>query len=300
MSVQCFWQVCKKAAVSWNDDAAPTLGAALAYYTAFSLAPLLLIAVSIASLVVSESEARAGILRELKQTLGPDTGAAFVTILDDTNRAGGHAVVTAVGLATLLLGASGVFVQLQDSFNIIWKTQALPRTDNAIVHFLRNRLLSFTAVLGTGFLLLVSLIASSVLAALNDWLGSQTLLGNSGLWQALSMLVSTGFITLMFALLFKLLPDVHVAWGDVGIGALMTAGLFVLGQYLIGLYLGKASVASAWGAAGSLAVLLVWVYYSAQIVLFGAEFTHAFAEVCGSRATQRVGEPNRGQAAAHA
>src|SRR5262249_52965897 len=170
--------------------------------------------------------------------------------------------VTVVGLVTLLLGASGVFVQLQDSLNIIWKVDAKPRTENFIVHFLRNRLLSFTAVVGTGFLLLVSLIVSAVLSAFSHWLASSSL-GMPVLWHVLSSVVSFAFITLLFALIFKLLPDVSVAWRDVWMGSVLTALLFVAGQYAIGLYLGQSSVASAYGAAGSLVVLLVWVYYSA-------------------------------------
>jgi membrane protein len=293
MTMRRFLEVLKRSAVAWNDDQASMLGAALAYYTVFSLAPLLLLAISVASLVVSESDARRGILGELQHTLGPAAGQAIAAMLDNAHASGGNGIATAVGLVTLILGASGVFVQLQDSFNTIWKTAALPRTENVVVHFLRNRLLSFAAVLGTGFLLLVSLIASSVLAALSQWLTDASVAGSPALWQALSLLVSFGFITLMFALLFKLLPDVPVAWRDVWIGALLTAGLFTAGQHLIGLYLGQSSLASTYGAAGSLVVLLVWVYYSSQIVLFGAEVTHAFAETCGSRA----GKPMQQEAA---
>jgi membrane protein len=281
-------EVLKRAAVAWSDDQASTLGAALAYYTAFSLAPLLLIAISMASLFVNQSDARTGILGELKQTLGSSAGEAIGAMLDNAYQTGGDGIVTVIGLATLVIGASGVFVQLQDSFNVIWKTEAKPRTGNIVVHFIHNRFLSFAAVLGTGFLLLVSLVVSSVLAALSRWLTSTAVVGNPLMWQTISMLVSFAFITLMFALLFKLLPDVPVAWRDVWIGALLTAGLFTLGQHLIGLYLGQSSLASSYGAAGSLVVLLVWVYYSAQIVLFGAEFTHAFAQSCGSQAAGRA------------
>ena len=177
------FEVLKRAAVAWSDDQATTLGAALAYYTVFSLAPVLLIAISMASLVVSESEARRGILGELKQTLGPSAGAAIAAMLDNATDVGGNGLVTAVGLVTLVIGASGVFVQLQDSFNIIWKTSAKPRTENIVVHFMRHRLLSFAAVLGTGFLLLVSLTVSTVLAGLSRWLTSAPLAGNPLLWQ---------------------------------------------------------------------------------------------------------------------
>jgi membrane protein len=282
MSLPRFFRLIKEAAIAWSNDKAPTLGAALAYYTAFSLAPLLLIAIGIASLIVGESSARSGILSELRQTLGPAMGDAVAALLDNAYETGGNAAITAVGLITLLVGASGVFVQLQESLNAIWKADARPRTGNVVMHFLRNRLLSFTAVIGTGLLLLLSLIVSSVLAALSDWLTSENWLGSPLLWQALSMLVSFVFVTLMFGLIFKLLPDVPVAWRDVWLGAVLTAALFTLGQHLIGLYLGHSSVASAYGAAGSVVVLLIWVYYSAQIVLFGGEFTHVYAQTLGS------------------
>jgi membrane protein len=295
MPMRRFLEVLKRSAVAWNDDRASMLGAALAYYTVFSLAPLLLLAISMAALVVNENDARRGILGELQQTLGPAAGTAIGAMLDNAQQSGGNGLATAIGLVTLILGASGVFVQLQDSFNIIWKTAAKPRAENVVMHFLRNRLLSFAAVLGTGFLLLVSLIVSSVLAALSQWLTDTSLIGDPALWQGFSLLISFGFITLMFALLFKLLPDVPVAWRDVWIGALLTAGLFTVGQHLISIYLGQSSVASTYGAAGSLVVLLVWVYYSSQIVLFGAEVTHAFAETCGSHAEM----PARQQEPAH-
>jgi membrane protein len=283
MSPRKLFRVLKQAATAWSDDRAPTMGAALAYYTAFSLAPLLLLAISMASLVLGEDIARGGTAAQIRQTLGPDTGAAVAGLLDNAYRTGGQAGITLAGLATLLLGASGVFLQLQESLNVIWKTQAPARQGSVIVHFLRYRLLSFTAVLCTGFLLLVSLVVSALLAALSQELESTWVLGNPTLWRAVSSLVSLGMITLLFALIFKLLPDQAVAWRDVWGGAALTAVLFTMGQYLIGLYLGQSGVASAFGAAGSLVVLLVWVYYSAQILLFGAEVTYAHATLFGSQ-----------------
>jgi len=280
MTVRIFFALVKRAAVAWNDDNAPTYGAAIAYYTVFSLAPLLLIAINVASVAVGEDAARDEIAAEIQRTLGPATADAFAAMLDSAYKTGDHAGFTVIGLAVLLVGASGVFVQLQDALNVIWKTAAPPRTDSIVVHFLRHRLFSFAAVLGTGFLLLVSLIVSSVLAALSHWVASFP--GSAIMWQGLAMLVSFGFITLLFALIFKLLPDHPIAWGDVWIGALLTALLFTAGQQLIGLYLGQTSLASSYGAAGSLVVLLVWVYYSAQLVLFGAEFTYAYAKLRGS------------------
>jgi membrane protein len=299
MSPRTVFRLFKQAVVAWSDDNAPTLGAALAYYTAFSLAPLLLIAISMASLILGDNAARGGIVEEIRKTLGSTTADAFVAMLDSAGKTGGQAGVTIIGLVTLLLGASGAFVQLQDSLNVIWKAEAPKQQDNFIVHFIRHRLLSFTAVLGTGFLLLVSLIVSSVLAAFSAWLASLVHLQWPALWHAASMLASFCMITLLFAMIFKLLPDAPVAWHDVWVGAALTSVLFALGQYLIGLYLGQAAVGSTYGAAGSLAVLLVWVYYSAQIVLYGAEFTHAYATTFGSHRDREQRERPTQSGAAH-
>jgi membrane protein len=287
MSLRSFFQLLKRAAVAWQDDNASTLGAALAYYTVFSLAPLLLIAVSVAGLIVGEDAARAEMIEQIRPSVGSVAADAIAALLESTERAGGTVGMTLVGLTALLLGASGAFVQLQEALNLIWKTTARPRTENVVVHFLRHRLLSFAAVLGTGLLLLVLFVVSIILAAIGKWLAGTPVAGNSGLWQALFALVSFGFATLLFALVYKVLPDAPIVWRDVWLGALLTAALFTLGQHLIGLYIGKSSVASSYGAAGSFAVLLAWVYYSAQIVLFGAEFTYVYATTRGSHASKK-------------
>ena len=281
MRPRVYVEVVKRAATAWNDDNAPSHGAAIAYYTIFSVAPLLLIAINLASLVIGEHAARHSVVSEIRQTLGPVAGDALTALLDNAYQAaGGTASFTVFGLILLVLGGSGVFVQLQDSLNLIWETEAPPRTTNAVVHFIKYRLFSFAAVFATGFLLLMSLVVNLVLAALSHWLTSFP--GSTHFWQFLAMVVSFAFITLMFALIFKLLPDVSIAWSDVWLGALITAVLFTLGQQLLSLYLREASPASAYGAAGSLVVLLLWVYYGAQIMLFGAEFTHAYATLLGS------------------
>ena|SRR5580765_6918032 len=277
------WTLTKGTAIAWSDSDAPSKGAALAYYSAFSLAPLLLLAITIASFFIEQSTVRGSLDDELRRNLGPATATAIIAILDNASQTGGTAGMTAISLVTLLLGASGVFVELQAALNMIWQTDAPPRTGNIIIHFLRNRLLSFSAVFVLGFLLLASMIVSSVLSALNGWLGATLQVGSLELWHVISLVVSFAFATLLFALIFKLLPDVHVDWRDVWIGATLTAVLFTAGQRLIGLYLGQAGIASTFGAAGSLVVILVWVYYSAQIVLFGAQFTHVFAKAYGSR-----------------
>jgi membrane protein len=189
-------------------------------------------------------------------------------------------VATIVGLATLLFGASGVFAQLQDSMNTIWKARS--PTTNGILDFLRVRLLSFSMVLGIGFLLLVSLVLSAILSALGDYLGI-FIPGGAAVGHALNATVSLGVVTVLFAMIFKWLPDTKVAWRDVVLGALVTSFLFTIGKFGIGFYLGKASVASSYGAAGSVVILLVWVYYSALILYFGAEFTNVYAMRYGSR-----------------
>jgi membrane protein len=278
------FRLLKQAGIAWNDNEAPTLGAALAYYTVFSLAPLLLIAVSMAGLALGEEKARGGIDREISQTFGPTTGEALSAMLKNAHDSGGHVGVTILGLIILLVGASGVFVQLQDALNVVWKKETHAAKGSGILHFLRHRLLSFTAVLGTGFLLLVSLVVNSILAGVSAWMTSGDLPGGVWFWQLVSLAVTFACVTVLFALIFKMLPDAEIAWKDVWIGGVLTALLFMVGQHLIGLYLGQSSVASAFGAAGSLVVILVWVYYSAQIVLFGAEFTHAYSKEFGSRA----------------
>jgi membrane protein len=286
MLVQKYFRLVRQAAADWSNNGAPTLGAALAFYAVFSLSPLLLIVISVAALVLGEKQARHEVAGQVRQTLGPLTADAVDGLLEATHQTGGtggNLGMSLVGLTALLVGASGAFGQLQDALNLIWKAEAPPRTGNFLVHFLHRRLLSFAAVLGSGLLLLGSLTVSTALAAVGDWLPAP-LAGAMSWWQGLFALVSFSFITLLFALLFKVLPDAPIAWRDVWLGAVLTAALFTLGQYLIGLYLGRSSVASAYGAAGSLAVIMVWVYYSAQIVLFGAELTHVYAKEHGSHA----------------
>jgi membrane protein len=260
---------------AWSEDRAPRLGAALAYYTIFSIAPLLIVAVGIAGQIFGEEAARGEVMSQVEETVGGPAAATIQDMLRHSYTSGTSIWATVVGLAVLLFGASGVFVQLQDALNTIWRVA--PRPDRGWLEVVRDRFLSFGAVLATGLLLLVSLAANTALAALGKFLAPDALPGGLSLWQGLNALVSLAFFTLLFALLFKLLPDVYLAWRDVWIGALVTAVLFTIGNYLIGLYLGYTSTASAFGAAGSLVVLLVWVYYSAQILLFGAEFTYVLA-----------------------
>jgi membrane protein len=270
----------KETVTRWTEDKASALAAALAYYALFSLAPLVLIAVAVAGLVFGHQAAEGQLYTQLAGLIGDAGGKAVQSIVANMHQQGGGVVATIVGIATLLFGASGVFVQLQDSMNTIWK--AKPPTTNGIVEFLRVRLVSFSMVLGIGFLLLVSLVLSAILAAVGDYLG-MFLPGGAAVGQALNATVSLVVVTALFAMIYKLLPDTPVAWKDVWVGALLTSLLFTIGKFAIGFYLGKASVASSYGAAGSVVILLLWVYYSSLILYFGAEFTHVYSMRHGSR-----------------
>ena len=271
----------KETVTRWTEDKASALAAALAYYSLFSLAPLVLIAVAVAGLVFGQQAAEGQLYAQLAGLIG-DTGAKALQeiVARMSQEQGGGIVATIVGLATLFFGASGAFAQLQDSMNTIWK--AKPPTTNGIVEFLRVRLLSFSMVLGIGFLLLVSLILSAMLAAVGEYLGT-FLPGGEAVGHALNGTVSLLVITALFAMIYKLLPDTPVAWRDVWLGALVTSFLFTVGKFAIGFYLGKASVASTYGAAGSIVILLLWVYYSSLILYLGAEFTHVYSMRHGSR-----------------
>ncbi len=264
----------------WTEDKVPRLAAALAYFTIFSLAPLLIIAISIAALFFGEDAARGQIVGQIQGLLGPEGAEAIESMIANANRTEGGIVATLVGLVTLLFGASGVFGQLQDALNTIW--EVAPKPGQGIVNFIRTRFLSFGMVLVIGFLLLVSLVLSALLAGIGTYVEGVAP-GLTILWEALNFVISFGIITCLFALIYKVLPDVRIAWGDVWVGAAVTSLLFTIGRTLIGIYLGSAAVGSAYGAAGSLVVVLLWVFYSAQILLFGAEFTQVYAHRYGSQ-----------------
>jgi membrane protein len=274
------WSLVKDAAGEWSEDRAPRLGAALAYYTVFSIAPLLIVVIAIAGLVFGEEAARTAILGQVGGIIGEKTAKALEDMLQHAQKPSAGSFGAILGIGTLLLGASGLFGQLQDALNTVWEVK--PKPGRGIMGFLKDRFLSFMALLGTAFLLLVSLVLDAGLAAMGEAL-SHWLPGPESVLQVVNFLVSFGVVTLLFAMIFKLLPDVKIQWGDVWIGAAVTALLFTVGKFLIGLYLGKSDIASAYGAAGSLVLLLIWVYYSAQILLYGAEFTKAYADRYGSR-----------------
>ena len=270
-------ELLKEAGNGWLDDKVPRMSAALAYYTILSVAPLLVLALGIAGRFFDPHQVQEAIVTQLGGLVGPEGAQVIKTMIEHASNPGSSVTAIIVGGVILLFGASGVFAELQDGLNTVWEVQ--PKPGRPVLTILRERFLSFAMVLGTCFLLLVSLVVSAVLTALTAAVG----LGHGGVvGQVLSFCISFVVIALLFAMIFKVLPDVKIAWGDVWIGAVATALLFTLGKFLIGLYLGKASVGSAYGAAGSLVVFVVWVYYSAQILYFGAEFTKAYANHYGS------------------
>lgn len=271
--LRTWWQILKQAASEWVDDKAPKMGAALAFYSILSLAPLLLIAISIGGAVFGEDAARGRILGEWETMVGKEGAQAVSQMLANADQPAVGIWSTIVGVITLLVGAGGVFGELQDSLNTIWKVKQRPYS--GIVGFIRDRFVSFAMVLGTGFLLLVSLVLSATLAAMADMDWGIGQIARLGI--ALHMIVSLAIVTVLFAAIFKILPDVKVRWRDVWVGAVITSLLFLLGKVLLGIYLGRSGLASSYGAAGSLVVLVVWIYYSAQIVYFGAEVTQVRA-----------------------
>ena len=271
----------KQTASEWMEDDAPTLGAALAYYTVFSLAPLMTIAIAMAGFFFGKEAAQGQIFDELRVLLGEEGGKAVEEMVQSANAQPTAGVVaTIISVIMLLFGASGVFGQLQASLNAIWGVKAKP--GRGVLGIIQDRLLSFGFTLVVGFLLLVSLLLTAGMALMADWIGG-LMPGSEALAYILNIVLSLSMITLLFATIFKFLPDAKIAWHDVWIGAFLTALLFTIGKFALGIYLGKSGVASSYGAAGSLIVLLLWVYYSSQILFFGAEFTQVYANRFGSR-----------------
>ncbi len=239
----------------------------------------MLLVVAVAGLALGREAAQGKIVEQLSGLVGTEAAAAIQAILTKANHKGGGIVATIVGIATLIVGATGVLIELQDALNTVWKV--VPKPGRGIKGIIRDRMLSFGIVLGFGFLLLVSLVLSAAVAMLDSWIGG-LIPGWVIVGYLLSYGLSLGLVALVLAAIFKILPDVKIAWRDVWVGALVTSLLFHVGKFGISLYIGKASVGSTFGAAGSLAILLVWIYYSSQIVLFGAEFTRVYANAYGS------------------
>ena len=280
------WQLLKRTYSKWNEDHAAGLGAALSYYTVFSLAPLLMIVIAIAGFVFGQEAAQGQIMGQIQGLVGEESAKAIQSMIEEARKPAAGILATVIATVMLLFGATGVFAQLQESLNIVWKVKEKP--GEGMWKMLKDRFLSLMAVLGTGFLLLISLVISAGLSAVGATL-EHVLPGPEFVLQMINFLVSFAVVTLLFAMIYKLLPDKPVRWDDVWIGASITSLLFTIGKFFIGLYLGKSDVGVAYGAAGSLVVILIWVYYASQIFLFGAEFTAVYAE---SRATQLAPTPH--------
>ena len=274
-----YFSIFKQTFQEFGQDKAARLGAALAYYTIFSIGPLFLIAISLAGIVWGRQAAQGKISTQLNNVLGSNAAEAVETMITAASDPRSGIIAAVIGMVMLLFGASGVFAQLKDALNTIRNVP--PKKSLGVMGFIKDRFLSMAMVLGIGFLLLVTLIFDAAISAMGDYFGR--VIGGEATLQVIHQLLSFGLITLLFALIFRVLPDLDIAWRDVWFGALFTALLFVVGKLVLGLYLGKAAVGSSYGAAGSLVVLLLWVYYSAQILFFGAEFTQVYARRLGSR-----------------
>lgn len=287
----------------WQEDNISRLAAALAYYTIFSLAPLLIIAITVAGFIWSQNAVESQVLLQMESLLGPQ-GTEFIrALLDNASenlQGGGGILTTVIGVGVLIFGSIKAFRELRESLNVIWEVET-PKEEgvwNSIKSVLKRDVLSFAMVMGVGFLLLVSLIFSTLLSALSGVLNDFLPLPN--VWMSiLNNLVSLLIFTFVFSFLYKYLPETRVAWGDVILGGFVTAVLFLAGKFLIGLYLGNSSIGSSFGAAGSLALLLVWIYYSAQIVFFGAEFTQVYANQYGSNIPKGADDPTENLAKKH-
>lgn len=280
------WTLLRDTFSAWNADKVPRLAAALAYYTVFSLAPLLIITIAIAGLVLGQAAVQGQLYGQLDTWIGKDGSGLIQTMIASTQGTNSGIIATVIGAITLVLGAIGVFGQLQEAFNAIWH---VPESKGAGWRGqLQERFSSLLMVLALGAFLLLSLMTSAILAALNTW-AEGLLPGAPWLWDALHQVVSLLILTGLFAAMFKKVPDVSIRWSDVRPGAVLTAVLFTIGRSLIDLYLSFSAVASAYGAAGALIVILVWIYYSTLIVLFGAVFTRVYTKHVGSRSHAAIG-----------
>src|SRR5712671_3437055 len=272
--LQGWLSLCEKAIHKWLEDRAPTMGAAIAYYTVFSLAPMLVMVVAIAGLAFGQKAAEGALFGELADLLGPESAAAVQAILRSASGTGSGIFATAVGIGTLIIAATAVLGELQSALNVIWRAQA---SRGGLWHLLKSRLLSLAVILVIGFLLLVSLVISTALTAFSDYL-DWLLPGLATVLNIAQLVLSFALTTALFATIFKILPDIPVEWEEVWLGAVIAALMFTLGKYLISLYIGSSNMASTYGAAGALIIVLVWVYYSAQILLLGAEFAKAYSD----------------------
>ena len=276
MWLQGWFSLCEKAVYSWLDDRAPRMGAAIAYYTVFSLAPMLVMVIAIAGLAFGQKAAEGALFGELADLIGPESAVAVQAMLRSASSTRSGLFATAVGIGTLIIAATAVFGELQSALNVIWKAPASGSL-GGLWHLVKSRLVSLSIILVIGFLLLVSLVISTALAALSDYL-DWILPGLATILHIIHLALSFSFTTVLFAMMFKILPDNPVEWEEVWLGGAVAALLFTVGKHLISFYIGSSNMASTYGAAGALIIVLVWVYYSAQILLLGAEFAKAYSD----------------------
>jgi membrane protein len=281
MNWRTIWSLLKETVDEWQRDKVSQMAAALAYYTLFSIAPLLVIAVAVAGAVFGQEAARGEVVAQIQGLLGKAGAEVVQTALANTqNPQSGNGIVPfIISTLALIFGASGVFIQLQDSLNAVWNVEPSPQAGVKAV--VRKRIFSFAMVITIGFILMVSLIVSTTLAALSTFT-NQLFPALESLWRLVNIGISLGVFTLLFALIYKYLPDIRIVWKDVLVGAFFTSILFSIGKELLGLYLGNGSFGSAYGAAGSVVTILAWIYYAVQIMLFGAEFTQVYTRKYGS------------------
>lgn len=289
MSPKQAFGLLKKAAASWSEDRAPSMGAAISYYSLFSMAPLLVIIIAVAGLFFGAEQVQGAIFGQISDLMGEDAANAVNEMLEHAQEPKAGGIATAVSVLVLLFGASTVLAELQGALDVIWRVP-VREMENGLWRWVRTRLLTFGMVLAMAFLMIVSLVLSAVVATLGKWWGPMF-----GGWEAVAhafdLVVSLGLLTAVFAVIFKFMPRAQIRWHDVWIGAGVTSALFTVGKILIGLYLGKSNVASSFGMFGSLALMMVWLYYSAQIFLLGAEFTWVYANEHGSRRDAVQGKP---------
>ncbi|HKN88567.1 MAG TPA: YihY/virulence factor BrkB family protein [Nitrospiraceae bacterium] len=284
------WHILKQAAIKWWDDNALRLSASLSYYTLFSLAPMLIIVIAVAGMIFGQAAVEGRLMDEITGLVGPESAHAIQSMIQHARESETDTTATSLGFIAMIVLSTGVFVELQDALNLIWRIRS-PET-TSFWHMLKGRLFSFCLIIGIGFLMIVSLTLSAAVAALGRFFTAR-LPGPEFLIHLVSAAVSLVVFTALFGMMFKILPDAHIAWRDVWIGALVTALLFTIGKMGIGLYLGKTGIASSYGAASSLAVILLWVYYSALILFFGAEYTYMSAKMSHAHLDAQSGNASR-------
>ncbi|CAM3583817.1 YihY/virulence factor BrkB family protein [Bordetella sputigena] len=281
MRIKHFYDLAKKAVNAWLDDYAPSMGAAIAFYTVFSLAPLVIIVIAVAGFFWGREAVQGQLFEQINALVGADGAKAVESVVQGAQEPAQGIFATIASVVVLLVGSTTVFAELQSALDRIWEVPAAEKK-SGIWNTIRARLLSLGLVLALAFLLMVSLIISAMLGAMGSW-AAGLLPGWEVLLQVINTVVALAIMTVLFAMIYRFMPRASVAWHDVWTGAFVTAVLFEIGKFLIGLYVGKASVASSYAAAGSLVVVLIWVYYAAQVFLLGAEFTWVYANEHGSR-----------------